>query len=98
MPNNPDWKMPKVFRGEVVDYFVGSDSKEAATAWVVKKGDRSLNLAIMTEHARMIYKDGVRHMEDPDRRTEHEPGFWKRSEFGEAMHAVVAKISKSATT
>lgn len=102
---NDEYKMPTAYLGEpVIHSFSGTDFKAAAT--VTKVNARSIDLLIYPDGIPFTKKLAIRHVSDPELKTNPnvaELGCWDFSEFGKMVRmsqppkieSAVEKILKS---
>jgi hypothetical protein len=83
------YKMPPVEPGMLVLWHDGGDAQATpAPAIVCTVGERTVALQIVAPLSHnLLFKDGVRHASDPDRRAidQAEAGAWRHTPFTQAL-------------
>lgn len=91
--HEPDWKMPKVEKGQVVYWYPSRMDKIPTAAVVIAVGEQTVNLALHTHLTKdHIFRDGVHHKDDPWLllHAEHAGGSWTLTPRDEAINEMLA--------
>lgn len=100
-PSLPSFRQPPVEIGQIVWWYpslIPSDNSPPTAAIVVGVGIETINVQVVGEFANKLFRDGVRHRDDPrnGRQLDSDRGTWEHTTEHKRLIALEELIAKDA--